>query len=89
MRLQTEVHRKAAQLNMSDAAVKGMSRLVAGLAADKEAREKIDRQWLETGRKAFMMQMELSSDLMTTKDEYRKMLLEMGYKKAESGRANA
>lgn len=70
-------------MNISDAAVEGMSRLVAGLAADKEAREKRDRQLLETGRKAFHMQIELTNLLVTTKDEHEKMLLEKGYKKAD------
>lgn len=70
-------------MNISDAAVKGMSQLVAGLAADKAAREKRDRELLETGRKAFMMQIELTNLLITTKDEHEKMLLEKGYKKAD------
>lgn len=60
-----------------------MSKLVAGLAADKAAREKRDRELLETGRKAFMMQIELTNLLITTKDEHEKMMLEKGYKKAD------
>lgn len=70
-------------MNISDAAVKGMSQLVAGLAADKVARETRDRELLETGRKAFHMQIELTNLLVTTKDEHEKMLLEKGYKKAD------
>ena len=70
-------------MNISDAAVKGMSRLVAGIAADKEAREKRDRELLETGRKAFMMQIELTNLLVMTKDVHEKLMLEKGYKKAD------
>ena len=70
-------------MNISDEAVKGMSQLVAGLTADKEAREKRDRQLLETGRRAFMMQIELTNLLITAKNDHEKVLLEKGYKKAD------
>jgi hypothetical protein len=70
-------------MNISDAAVRGMSKLVSALALDKAARETRDKELLETGRKAFMMQIELTNLLVTTKDAHEKMMLEKGYKKAD------
>jgi hypothetical protein len=60
-----------------------MSRLVAGLAADKAARLKRDDALRETGRKAFTMQIELTNLLVTTKDAHEKLMLEQGYKHAD------
>ena len=60
-----------------------MSQLVAGLAAAKEANEQRDRGFLERGRKAFMMQIDLTNLLITAKSEHEKLLLEKGYKKAD------
>jgi len=68
---------------ISEQTTRELSNLKAGLVADKAAREKRDRQLLETGRKAFMMQIELTNLLVTTKDEHEKMLLEKGFKKAD------
>ena len=83
MRLQAGVQGKADAMNISDEAVKGMSKIVAGSAAAKEENERRDRGYLERGRKAFMMQIELTNLLITAKSEHEKMVLEKGYKKAD------
>jgi len=70
-------------MNISDEAVKGMSKLVAGLAAAKEENERRDRGYIERGKKAFMMQIELTNLLVTAKSEHEKKLLERGYKNAD------
>ena len=70
-------------MNISDAAVKGISKIVAAISGRKEEEEKRDRGYLERGRKAFMMQIELTNLLMTAKSDHEKMLLEKGYKKAD------
>ncbi len=70
-------------MNLSEKAIKGMSQLVTALAADREATELRDRGFLERGRKAFHMQIELTNLLVTAKSDHEKMLLEKGFKKAD------
>jgi hypothetical protein len=60
-----------------------MSKLVAAISGRKEEEERRDRGYLERGRKAFMMQIDLTNLLVTAKSEHEKMLLEKGYKKAD------
>lgn len=45
--------------------------------------QKSDRDVMATGAKAFMMQIDLTSLLLTTRDPQKKLLLEKGFKRAE------